>query len=119
MNLALVSLALGGFGVCGPGPTFDATPSHRVQVIGVISDSTRVRLSIRGMTCGSCAKTAQLALEKTAGVYRAQVSYDSATAIVVYDPAKTAPERFIARLKKLAGYDAVVVPDAPPRPPEP
>lgn len=119
LSLAVGSLALAGFGVCtvfvpsvlarSPQPSISAHPR---------ADSATVKLSLRGMTCGSCAKTAQLALQKVAGVYRATVSYDSATAVVVYDPAKTTPARFIARLKELTGYEASIVPQPTPRPPD-
>jgi copper chaperone CopZ len=72
------------------------------------ADTARAKLTIRGMTCGSCATTARIALERSEGVYRARVSYDSASAVVVYDPEKTSPPAFIAELKKLTGYEAVV-----------
>jgi len=73
------------------------------------ADTAQVKLAITGMTCGSCATTARLALERTEGVYRAQVSYDSASAVVWYDPARTAPDRLIGRLKDLTGYEARVI----------
>jgi copper chaperone CopZ len=60
------------------------------------------------MTCGGCATTARLALQRVQGVYRAEVSYDSTSAVVWYDPVRTSPELFIARLRDLTGYEARV-----------
>jgi copper chaperone CopZ len=73
------------------------------------SDTARVELAISGMTCGSCATTARIALERAPGVYDAEVSYDSASAVVLYDPEKTSPEKFVAYLEKMTGYKARVV----------
>jgi len=72
------------------------------------ADTAQVRLTIRGMTCGSCATTARIALQRIPGVYRATVSYDSSSAVVLYDPARTSPPVFIARLKDMTGYEAHV-----------
>ena len=44
---------------------------------------------VEGMTCVSCETTIQLALERTPGVGRTEVSYDRGEAIVEYDPQKT------------------------------
>ncbi len=72
-------------------------------------DTARVELAISGMTCGSCATTARIALERVSGVYDAEVSYDSASAVVLYDPEETSPEEFIAYMRKMTGYEARVV----------
>lgn len=73
------------------------------------ADTMRVRLSVTGMTCGSCAMTARLALRRMEGVYRAEVSFDSATAVVWYDPARASPDTVIARLRDMTGYVAHVL----------
>lgn len=73
------------------------------------ADTARVVLSIDGMTCGSCATTAQIVLRRIVGVYLARVSYDSSSAVVLYDPAETDPDRFIERLREMTGYEAHVV----------
>lgn len=44
---------------------------------------------VEGMTCVSCETTIRLALERTPGVRRSQVSYDRSEAVVEYDPQKT------------------------------
>lgn len=86
------------------GPTVEAVASLNAE-----SDTARARLAITGMTCASCATTARIALERAEGVYRAEVSHDSASAVVDYDPERTSPPQFIATLMKLTGYEAAVV----------
>lgn len=73
------------------------------------ADTVRVKLAVRGMTCGSCAVTARLVLQRVDGVYRAEVSHDSATAVVWYDPVRTSPQQFIAKLPEMTGYEARAV----------
>jgi copper chaperone CopZ len=111
---AIAAIALAGAaGLVSPlfldAPVATATSNLAASIAGAEADSARVRLAITGMTCGSCATTARIALERSEGVYRAKVSYDSATAVVDYDPDKTSPSLFIAALKKLTGYGAAVV----------
>lgn len=112
---SIAAVALAGAGLVSPlpldGPVPTAAPNLATSRTGAEADTARVRLAIKGMTCGSCATTARIALERSEGVYRAQVSYDSATAVVDYDPEKTSPSRLIANLKKLTGYQAAVVVD--------
>lgn len=100
-------------------PEGEATMSERVvrsswHAASAVADTARARLAVRGMTCGSCALTARLALERAPGVYRAEVSYDSASAVVLYDPERTSPDRFIARLEKLTGFTARAVAEPSP-----
>lgn len=102
-------------------PESEARMSERVgpsswDARSAVADTAQARLAVGGMTCGSCALSARLALERVPGVYRARVSYDSASAVVLYDPERTSPERFIARLEELTGFTARVV--AEPSPPE-
>jgi len=77
-------------------------------------DSVRVELAIAGMTCGSCAVTARVVLRRMEGVVRAEVSYDSARAVIWYDPARITPDRVITELRERTGYSARII-DAPPR----
>lgn len=95
-------------GICVRGIASD-TRSVGAAVAG---DTATVKLAIRGMTCGSCATTARVALQRVEGIYRADVSYESKSGVVSYDPARTSPESFIAHLKKLTGYEATVVPES-------
>ncbi len=77
-----------------------------------VSDTAMLRLAISGMTCGSCATTARLALQRVPGVYRAEVSYESASAVVRYDAAQTSPAQFIQQLEHMTGYRARIVASA-------
>lgn len=53
----------------------------------------RVTFAVEGMTCVTCEPAIRLALEKTSGVKRADVSFERANAIVDYDPNETSPEK--------------------------
>ncbi len=53
----------------------------------------RVTFTVTGMTCVTCEPAIRIALEKTAGVKRADVSYERGNAIVDYDPNETNPEK--------------------------
>ena len=63
--------------------------------------------------------TARVALEKVDGVEKAEVSYETGSATVTFDPGATNPETFIAELARLTdctaalgeGDGAVVGPD--------
>lgn len=70
--------------------------------------TAKAALVIEGMTCGSCASTARLALKRSPGVLDADVSYESRTGLVWYDSTLTSPGRFIADLGRMTGYRAAV-----------
>jgi mercuric ion transport protein len=57
------------------------------------ANSKRVTFKVEGMTCASCEPAIRLALQKTPGVKRADVSYERGNAIVDYDPAQVTPEK--------------------------
>ncbi len=52
--------------------------------------------------------TARVALKKVDGVDEAQVSYETGSAMVTFDPSITMPETFIAELTRLTGFTAEV-----------
>ena len=89
-------------------PSTDAAPAFG-SVFLVQADSVAVRLRIDGMTCGGCAVSARLVLERLEGVHKASVDYESKTAVVTYDPSKTAPEKMIVALKQKLKYTATIV----------
>ncbi len=66
-----------------------------------------VTLSVPGMTCAACPITVRKALEKVPGVVRAQADFDSKTATVRFDPARTDIKALIAAVKN-AGYAATL-----------
>jgi copper chaperone CopZ len=76
-----------------------------------VPDTAVVRLHISGMTCGSCPTTARLALQKLAGVFKAEVTLDDSLGVVHYDPWRVTPPQIAAHLAKLTGYQATVLPD--------
>ena len=78
-----------------------------VQAGEAPSKTQTVVLEVDGMSCGGCAAGLQQALSKIPGVTEAKVSFDDKQARVVYDPALTKPEAFIARIEK-EGYKARV-----------
>jgi mercuric ion transport protein len=53
----------------------------------------QAKYKVTGMDCASCETTIRLALEKTQGVSRAEVSYGRGEALVEYDPNVTTPEK--------------------------
>ncbi len=79
------------------------------SMVKATADTTHVRLAIEGMTCGSCATTAKIILKRIPGVFEASVSYDSASAVVVFDSAVISPKVMIEQLEQMAGYNARVV----------
>lgn len=72
-------------------------------------DTAVARFSIAGMTCGTCATTARVALQRLTGVYRATISYDSASAVVQYDPGRLTTERIAGHLLRMTGYRATLI----------
>ena len=69
-----------------------------------------VILPVTGMTCAACQARVQRTLQAEAGVRDATVNLMLNTATVTYDPAATAPERFVRAIED-AGYGAEL-PDA-------
>ena len=94
--------------VCLPVAGTPALPEVAVVSMVSAADTVQVRLNIEGMTCGSCALTARIVLERTPGVFDADVSYEESTATVWYDDAVTSVADVIARLEEFTGYKATV-----------
>ena len=55
----------------------------------------RVTFPVTGMTCASCVRRVERALEKKEGVAESSVNCAAETTRVVYDPAVTNPEELI------------------------
>ncbi|XP_046382981.1 copper-transporting ATPase 1 isoform X2 [Ischnura elegans] len=64
-----------------------------------------VRISIEGMTCGSCVRSIEGRLMETKGVLSASVSLEERMATVRYDPAETSPEALCIVIDN-AGFQA-------------
>jgi Cu+-exporting ATPase len=67
----------------------------------------RVTIPVTGMTCASCARRVERALEKKEGVAVASVNFAAEKTSVVYDPAVTNPDELIEAVRD-AGYGADV-----------
>jgi copper chaperone CopZ len=87
----------------------------RASEVGVANDTATIRLHISGMTCGSCAATARLALKRLGGVFDATVTYQDSLGVVRYDSKVVTPAEIVAHLAKLTGYRVTVLSDAPKR----
>lgn len=117
MKFSLLSLlgvgAVGVFTICDLCSTPDAVasgvpPFATESATGAPSaDTASVRLAIDGMTCGGCAIAARKMLARLDGVVKADVSYETQIATVLYDPARVKVEQMIAAVKKL-GYTATI-----------
>lgn len=91
-------------------PTLVPNPAPVVaEVAAVALDTSVVSLRIEGMTCGGCAVSARIVLERLEGVRKANVNYEQKIAVVTYDGSKTTPERMIAALREKLKYTATVV----------
>lgn len=67
----------------------------------------RTELNIAGMHCGSCAVDIKETLEETAGVFKADVTFERKTAIVEYDDAVVQQSTLLKKIQDL-GYQATV-----------
>ena len=110
LSVALVGLA-GAGAICPLCDRGAATARADQSVEAQVSDTAIVRLHISKMTCGSCATTARLALERLSGVYSAQVTLDDSLGVVRYDPRRLSPQQIAAHLSELTGFGATVLPD--------
>jgi Cu+-exporting ATPase len=86
------------------------TPNTQASAVTADAPATiaQAKFTITGMTCGGCADTIKAALEKTAGVRRAEVSYERGEAIVDYDPKVITPEK-IRDVINQTGFKAEII----------
>jgi len=79
--------------------------SSKARVQYAASDTTY--LAISGMHCTACAKSIKQSFELKKGVVSADVSFDSARAVVIYDHTRITPDTMLAIVDFL-GYSAVI-----------
>lgn len=73
-----------------------------------LADTSRsVTLAVARMDCAACPITVRVALEKVPGVKSAKVDFAKKTAVVIYDPARAAPQALI-KASTDAGYPATL-----------
>jgi copper chaperone CopZ len=63
-----------------------------------------LHLSVRGMTCGNCARSVERKLSGTPGVTKVEVNLDGASATVEYDTGLVKPEVLSDAVRSL-GYE--------------
>lgn len=81
------------------------TPNMQASTVDSTPTTAQAKFKIAGMTCAGCTTTIKLALEKTAGVRRAEVSYERGEAIVDYDSKVITPEKIRDAINQ-TGYTA-------------
>ncbi|HEC12760.1 MAG TPA: mercury resistance system periplasmic binding protein MerP [Acidiferrobacteraceae bacterium] len=67
------------------------------------TETKTVTLNVQNMTCALCPLTVRKSLEKVKGVIKAEASFDTKTATVTFDPAKTTVEA-LTKATADAGY---------------
>jgi Cu+-exporting ATPase len=94
--------------------TFDPAAAHVGEFVSAIKDLgydaglDKVTLPIQGMSCASCVKKVETALNGLEGVVRASVNFATERATVQYVPGAVSLEDFRRAVKK-AGYEVLQV----------
>ena len=79
-----------------------ATPHPSGARVHHISMATQtVKLNVRGMTCGNCARSIERKLTSTPGVSKATVDLVNQNATVDYDDGAVKPETLAAAVRQL------------------
>ncbi|MBI4538970.1 MAG: heavy-metal-associated domain-containing protein [Gemmatimonadetes bacterium] len=112
--------AIGGFAICdlckpaaNAGAALAAVAQAETALLQQpMAESQKVKLRVEGMTCGGCAISARMVLERLDGVEKAEVDFERKLAVVTYDPEQVTPEHMIQTLRQKLGYEAAVVEEA-------
>ncbi len=112
MRLFVLLAFLLSLAACDRGTTPPAAPPANASASGTAAGLRQVVLSVPGMTCAACPITVRKALEGVDGVSRAMVDFDSKTAVVLFDPARTSIDALLAATAA-AGYPATVAETEP------
>lgn len=99
----LIVLLLGLAAICGI-----AALAGRVCCAAGTPPGETITLQVEGMTCGACATSVKIVLEKLDGVSDAKVSLKDKQAVVTYDPAKVTPEKMVEAVNANLPYKAKV-----------
>src|SRR3954447_24082295 len=83
--------------------TTKETEKPAVPVPGVTANTTELTLPIGGMTCASCVRRVERALQKVEGVTEAGVNLATERATVKYDPNVASIDNLKAAVER-AGY---------------
>lgn len=68
-----------------------------------------ITLAVPDMTCAACPITVKKALTKVEGVQKVEVSYETRSAVVTFDDAKTSTQK-LTQATENAGYPSTVKP---------
>ena len=79
------------------------TTAMTIQTNPSITPSTEVTFPVTAMTCASCVRRIEKALNKVEGVHEASVNLATERAKVVYDASVATPDQIQAAVEK-AGY---------------
>lgn len=90
-------------GCCG-GSGEQASNDHRDHQVERTINTQQVILAIEGMSCGHCAAKVEKALFATAGVVSADVSLESNSVKIAYDPDRTNVNELKTAIQN-AGYN--------------
>ncbi|MBE7119067.1 heavy metal translocating P-type ATPase [Bacillus cereus] len=71
-----------------------------------MNEQKEANLQISGMTCAACANRIEKGLKKVEGVHEANVNFALEKTKIMYDPAKTNPQKFKEKVESL-GYGIV------------
>lgn len=77
------------------------------SLTGLAAEPKTITLEVKNMTCQLCPLAVKKALEKVAGVTKAEVDFATKTATVTYDPDQTQPEALVQATND-AGYPSTV-----------
>lgn len=83
-----------------------STPATDASAVAQ-ADGTKVKLSLKGMTCGSCSGKVTAALQAIDGVNAVSVSHETGLAEIAFDAGKTSSEA-LAKVVTDLGYAATV-----------
>ena len=108
-----IRVALIGVGICALVATIAFATAGKIErssiVAATISDTKtetdRVEITIEGMHCSGCASGIKSMLKRTPGIVSAEVSFETKTANVEYNPADISREKIVEVITNL-GYKA-------------
>jgi len=86
----------------------DRAPVSQAQVSPAQASQVAV-LKVEGMFCAGCEAAVKMAANKVDGVRDAQVSSETGTAEITYDPSKTSPEAIASAISDNTGFKAEAV----------
>ncbi len=93
-------------------PASSVEPEAAVQVNAKKEKLSRLDISVRGMSCASCAQTISRSLRKVTGVDSAEVNFATGKARVEYNPRQVKPEAMYRAIED-AGYGVIREEESP------